>query len=73
MLFVGPDESGSVESVASVVSVTSSGNVVEVVDVVLVVDEVVVTSSTGMPLGTVSATVVVGAGFSSESTFTGTV
>ena len=29
----------------------------------LVVDVVVVTSSTGMPLGTVSATVVVGAGF----------
>ena len=60
-------------SVAPVVVVWSSGSVVEVVDVVLVVDEVVVTSSTGIPLGTVSSTVVGGAGFSSESTFTGTV
>ena len=51
-------------------SVASSGSVVEVVDVVLVVDVVVVTSSTGIPLGTVSATVVVGAGSSSASTFT---
>ena len=71
-LFVGPDVSGSLESVAPVVVVWSSGSVVEVVDVVLVVDDVVVTSSTGIPLGTVSGTVVDGAGFTSASTFTGT-